>query len=367
MNCLNDEQLHALCNGTVEELVAEELFEHIRSCPTCEELLNEIEAGAINDFRRQILKAARCEPFCDEPQLTVALTMIRDTHVAPRTIDGFPFDLTRDLSLTREVSSGGVGTVFDAVELPSHQRCAVKMLNVGHRNGPARQRFEREVRVLQSLDHPNIVCIRRVGEWEGVPYLVTEYIDGENLATIVHHNGPFKTNDALRYARQVAQGLRYAHHKSIVHRDLTPANLLLDADDVVKIVDLGLAKVLRNDVARITDALYEDLTPRGVGAGTRPFMSPEQLEGLSNADERSDIYSLGATLCFLLSGSARGAGQLLGRPSSDANGDGRKDFDATQIPESVRIVLRKMLEKQASDRYQTMDAVVAALSDVFES
>lgn len=364
MDCLNGEQLNALCDGTIEELAADRLFEHIRNCPSCEDSLLAIEMRATDGFRRRILRAARSEPFCDEPQLTAALTLIREAPVASRRIDAFPFQLAKGLRLVDEISSGGVGTVFEAVEAQDEQRCAVKMLNADHLSRPARRRFEREIRLLQSLDHPHIVGIRRYGEWSGIPYLVTDYIDGENLATRVRHEGPLETATALRYALQAAKGLQHAHSRSIIHRDLTPTNLLVDADDMVRIVDLGLAKALNNDASDLA-GVFDDLTPRGVGAGTRPYMSPEQLEGLSNADHRSDIYSLGATLCFLLTGSARGRGQLLGPPSGDQQNNRRGQFEG--VPESVRAVLRRMLAEKPEARYESMDEVVEALTAVAKS
>jgi len=372
MNCPSSDQLKALCDGTIAECEADQLFEHIRECSACEGSLDAIEVTATNDFRRRILEAARSGPYCDEPQLSVALSLIRDRHPEPmmaaRFIDSFPFDLGAELCLVKEISAGGVGTVFEARETSSQRRCAVKMLNVDHLSQTSRRRFLREIQLLLSLDHPNIISILKYGHWNGVPYLVTEHIEGDSLAERIRANGPLRVADALRYALQAANGLRYAHSKSIIHRDLSPANLLVDPDEMVRIIDLGLAKALRGRAS--AHALREDLTPDGIAAGTRPYMSPEQLEGLSNADERSDVYSLGATLAYLLTGSAFGKARLLNESPSairQAGGTEPAVEGAQALPDCVKPVLQQMLAEEPARRYQTMDAVALALAETLQA
>jgi serine/threonine protein kinase len=162
-----------------------------------------------------------------------------------------------------------------------------------HHSEEALLRFRREIEILGRLEHPNIVRALDVIRTRSQLYLVLEHIDGRNLETVVKERGPLPVEEAVSYAIQAARGLAYAHESGIVHRDLKPANLLLANDGIVKISDLGLARFF--DPGEATE-----LTLKGCCLGTPEFMAPEQAEDASEADARSDVYSLGATLFHLL-------------------------------------------------------------------
>jgi hypothetical protein len=206
-----------------------------------------------------------------------------------------------DYVITGTLASGGMGQVFRAVHRLMGREVAIKALKSFRAADPGTcRRFEREVRTLARLTHPNVVTAFDAREEQGILYLVTELIEGEDLAHLVARQGPIPPLEAMDYIRQAALGLRYAHAQGIVHRDVKPSNLLRDEDHAIKVLDLGLAR-LRDDVPD-GDRSDSGLTQSGQFLGTALFMSPEQARSPVDADERSDVYSLGCTLYFLLTG-----------------------------------------------------------------
>jgi serine/threonine-protein kinase len=164
-----------------------------------------------------------------------------------------------------------------------------------HQSEEALARFRREIEILGRLEHPNIVRALDVIRTRNQLYLVLEYIESRDLGSLVKERGPLPIPEAAGYIVQAARGLGYAHENGIIHRDLKPANLLLTQDGVVKLSDLGLARLFDSEEEA-------ELTLKGCCLGTPEFMAPEQAEDASTADEQSDIYSLGATLYHLLTG-----------------------------------------------------------------
>jgi serine/threonine protein kinase len=193
---------------------------------------------------------------------------------------------------------GGNSLVFKAQHTLMPQRyVALKTLetrNLHHRDD-ALARFRREIEILARLDHPNIVRAYDVLPTRTELFLVLEFIDGCDLGKLVRQHGPLPVPEAVGYVVQAARGLAYAHRGEIIHRDLKPANLLLAQDGVIKLSDLGLARMLAGE-------LETERSLKGKCLGTPEFMAPEQAEDATRADARSDLYSLGATLFYLLTG-----------------------------------------------------------------
>lgn len=196
------------------------------------------------------------------------------------------------------IKVGGMGQVFTARHRRMDRVVALKvMAKRGVGSPEAVHRFEREMKAAAKLIHPNIVTAFDAGSWGDAHYLVMEYIDGKDLADLVSCVGPISCLTAVRYVRQAAQALAFAHSKGIIHRDVKPGNLMVDSAGVVRILDLGLAR-LDGDAA--TRAAAQGLTQEGQIMGTVDYMAPEQAFDTRTADAKVDTYALGCTLYRLL-------------------------------------------------------------------
>src|SRR5262249_9383646 len=198
------------------------------------------------------------------------------------------------------LGAGGEGTVFKARRRRMKRVVALKVLSrevVGTEQFA--HRFQREVETIARLSHPNIVMAFDADEDEAGPFLVMEFVNGRDLASEVTTGGPLPVADAVDRILQAARGLDYAHSRGIVHRDIKPGNLLRDAAGVVKVGDLGFARISGPGAG---PGGQTSLTQAGSIFGTVDYMSPEQAVDSGTVDQRADIYSLGCTLHFLLTG-----------------------------------------------------------------
>ena len=200
------------------------------------------------------------------------------------------------------LGAGGMGEVYRARDPVLDRDVAIKVLLTLVSSDPERlRRFEQEARAAAGLNHPNILAIFQMGSYEGVPYLVSELLQGGTLREVLEA-GPLSVRKALNYGEQILHGLAAAHESGIVHRDLKPENIFVTNDGRVKILDFGLAKLRHSnepDSPQMTTLAPQ--TEPGVVMGTVGYMSPEQVKGLA-ADRRSDLFSFGAILCEMLTG-----------------------------------------------------------------
>lgn len=262
--------------------------------------------------------------------------------------------------LMEKIGAGGMGQVFKAEHRRMHRTVAIKMLppNVT-KDAAAIARFEREVTAAAKLRHPNIVAADDADCANGVHFLVMELVEGNDLSALVKKKGPFSVAQALNYLLQAAKGLEAAHKKGIVHRDIKPANLLLDKEGVVKILDMGLARLsLDGD-----DAPQADLTSTGTIMGTVDYMAPEQALDTKAADARADIYALGCSLFFLLTGKSTYEGDTLMKKLL-AHRDQPIPALRTirpEVSEQIEAVFKKLVAKKVEDRYQSMTEVIVEL------
>jgi serine/threonine-protein kinase len=263
------------------------------------------------------------------------------------------------------LGAGGMGTVYKARHRRMKRAVAIKVLAREIARSPDLvQRFQREVEAVARLSHPNIVMAHDADEAEAGDFLVMEFVDGRDLASETEKRGPLQVRMAVECIVQAARALDYAHSQGIIHRDIKPANLLRDVNGVVKVTDLGLAR-LNGPLGQSTEKASA-LTQAGTIMGTVDFMSPEQALGSTDIDHRTDIYSLGCTLFFLLLGRPPYQG-----PSMMATLLKHRDAPIpslvearNDVPASLDAIFRRMVAKEPADRFQAMAEVMAALKDI---
>jgi serine/threonine protein kinase len=191
------------------------------------------------------------------------------------------------------IGAGGMGEVYQARDIKLGRDVAIKVLPEAFAHDSERlSRFQREAKLLASLNHPNIATIYGLEDSSGTSYLVMELVPGETLADRIKREGPVPVEESLAIAKQIAEALEAAHEKGIIHRDLKPANVKLTAEGKVKVLDFGLAKAFAGDTANEdfsnSPTLSQAATMQGVILGTAAYMSPEQARG-KGVDKRTDI------------------------------------------------------------------------------
>jgi len=247
-----------------------------------------------------------------------------------------------------------MGEVYRARDSKLDRDVAVKVLPASMASDPrSLTRFEREAKAVAALSHPNILAIFDYGQERGLVYAVTELLDGRTLAEILSA-GRLAEKTAIAYALQVARGLAAAHEKGIVHRDLKPENVFVTLEDVVKILDFGLAKQVEGDDVDLQATTQAALTSPGTVMGTVGYMSPEQVKGLP-ADRRSDIFSFGAVLYEMLSGRRAFRRSTAAETMTAILREEPADVSESGAPVSATLseILQHCLEKEVERRYQS--------------
>lgn len=251
-------------------------------------------------------------------------------------------------SVEQMVGGGGMGAVFRGVDQRLDRVIAIKVIPSSKRDAETLRRFRLEAQAAARLDHPNIARVYYVGESGQWNYIVFEFIDGINIRDLVEMEGPLSIDDAVYYTRQIAEALQHAHDRDVVHRDIKPSNILITVGGIAKLVDMGLAR----DTS--LDKTNEDATASGITLGTFDYISPEQARNPRDADVRSDLYSLGCTLFYMLTGHPPfpegTALQKLLNHGSQPPPDPRGWRD--DISDELFEVIFKLMAKKAIDRYQ---------------
>ena len=260
------------------------------------------------------------------------------------------------------IGAGGMGLVLKAEHRRMKRRVALKMLpKAATESDSLIKRFHREVEAAARLSHPNIVTAHDADESRGVHFLVMEYVDGSDLSSLVKRQGTLPITAALDCVLQAARGLEFAHSEGVIHRDIKPSNLLLDRKGTVKVLDMGLARI---DAAEIND--HTDLTGTGQIMGTIDYMAPEQALDTKHADARADIYSLGATLNYLLTARPMLPGNTQGKKMQALLSTSHEQLASLQphredVSDELEQVFQKMVSRDPEERYQTMGEVISAL------
>jgi eukaryotic-like serine/threonine-protein kinase len=254
--------------------------------------------------------------------------------------------------VVRRLGSGGMADVWCAEDAQLGRRIALKVLHTRFATDPGFvERFRREASSAAGLQHPNIVGVFDRGEWDGMPYIAMEHVDGRTLKAIVAEEGPLGPDRAIELTEQVLRAAGFAHRRGIVHRDLKPHNVLVDAEGRVRVADFGIAR-----------AGASDMTETGSIVGTAQYLSPEQAQGLP-VSPRSDLYSVGVLLYELLTGrvpfDAESPVTVALKQVSEAPVPPSQRNPA--VPPALEAVVLRALEKDPARRFQDADAFIAAL------
>jgi len=260
--------------------------------------------------------------------------------------------------LLGHIGTGGMSSVYLAEHTRMADKRAIKVLPKKRvEDASYLARFQLEAKAIASLNHPNIVAAYDIDNEGDVHYIVMEYVDGVDLQALVKRDGPLDFATAAELLSQAAEGLEHAHNKGVIHRDVKPANLLIDQDGRIRLLDMGLALVAAQDDESLTVANNENVL------GTADYLAPEQALNSHTVDHRADIYGLGCTLYFLLTGEP---------PFSDGTLAQRIAKHQNQMPDPIKKkrkdcpgelegIVWKMIQKEPQYRYQTAQDVAVAL------
>ena len=265
-----------------------------------------------------------------------------------------------------DLGQGGMGDVYVAEDSKLKRRVALKVLPKEVEQDPARlSRFQREAEAIAALNHPNIVTIYSIEEADGIRFIAMELVEGVTLTRLIPSNG-LEVESFLRFSVPVAEALIAAHEKGIIHRDLKPGNIMVSTEGRVKVLDFGLAKLLRDDSGANASYMETHVQTRdGIVMGTMPYMSPEQVQG-KTLDQRSDIFSLGIIFYEMITGRL----PFHGNTSADLISSILRDAPSpigdlkADTPEHLERIIRHCLMKDPRDRYQTAQDVYNELRDL---
>jgi len=372
--------------------------EHVEQCGPCQQTLSHLHM-ADDTLVRGLAGRPPETPFGEEPELAAALAAIRQVSAEPdaeatqnldrpaslSACDAQPLGTLRDYDLLAPLGQGGMGTVYRARHLRLDRLVAVKVLPAERMRQPeAIARFHREMKAVGNLDHPNIVRAHDAGEVDGKHFLVMELVDGVDLSALAEREGPLPAADACELVRQAAVGLDHAHRNGLVHRDVKPSNLMLDHKGVVKVLDLGLARLLAEpasgddlpppegaSAAEISGGHFQAIASELTGAdqvmGTPDYMAPEQCTNCRAVDARSDVYSLGATLYRLLAGQSPYSGakyDTLAKKIAGLTHDPAPPITnyRSDLPAALVALIERLLAKRPEERPATPAEVAEALA-----
>lgn len=265
--------------------------------------------------------------------------------------------------LQEEIGRGGMGVVYRALDIHANATVAIKVLSpqvVGH--GDAVARFEREANALAAVQHPHVVVAMAARKHREHHFLVMEYLDGSDLETWVHQHGPATLQNGLDWTLQAARGIECAHRQGIVHRDVKPRNLFLTKTGVVKVLDLGLARIVAGESGNMAE-----LTDSGLILGSAAYMAPEQADDSRKVDKRADIYSLGCTMYYLL----RGQPPYHAKSSLEWIEQHRHapipTLTRDPILERLQTLMARMLGKRPDERPFRLGEVISTLEIIMEN
>jgi tRNA A-37 threonylcarbamoyl transferase component Bud32 len=278
--------------------------------------------------------------------------------------------ISQNFKIVKLLGVGGMGKVYKALQLSLDKYVVIKVLHDHFRDDPQLvQRFQREARAASRLNHPNSIQVIDFGQAEsGVLFMAIEYLDGIDLFSILHREGPMPAVRVARIMVQVCSALSEAHDMNVIHRDLKPENIMVEdrrgRKDIVKVLDFGIAKIQDPD-----EAPGQALTQAGMVCGTPEYMSPEQARGHA-LDARSDLYAIGVLTYQLSTGELPFQAEtpigIVTKHILEKPEPAREAFPELQIPEALDAIMLKAMEKEPGDRFQTAAEMGAAYEKILE-
>jgi serine/threonine protein kinase len=351
--CLTADALRRLATNEFSPEQLQQLEAHIDQCPHCLELLQ--QEVSVSWLEQDVIEVLRSS----DP--SIASTAVDDEFPVLQSYDSIlsllgPTDDPHRIGridayeVVGIVGRGGMGVVFKAFDPGLQRFVAIKML-LPHlaESGVARRRFAREAKAAAAVVDDFVLPIHGVAEWRGIPYIVSQYCRGETLQRRIENQGTLEVIEVLRISMQIAKGLAAAHAQGLVHRDVKPANILLDQGiERVQLTDFGLARA-------VDDA---SMTRTGILAGTPQFMSPEQAKG-EPLDGRSDLFALGSVMYAMCTGRPPFRGTQALPILQKIAGEKHKPVQLLNpdVPRRLASLIDRLLEKRPADRIQSAEEV----------
>ena len=369
-HCPND-SLSMLIRDELPPKESANVLTHLEECSTCQcELetltadvtwwerttrnLSNVELDKLGQLPKPNPTASSVEVLLevDRPELSIqALSTMLDPPAHPEMLGRID-----EFDIEEKIGQGGMGVVFRGFDRSLNRPVAIKVMapHLGA-NGVARKRFAREAQAAAAVVHPHVVPIYRVNSSPERPYIVMALVDGLSLQDKVSLNGPFEALDVIRISIQMADGLAAAHRQGLIHRDMKPANILMERDvSRVMITDFGLARAV-DDIA---------MTQSGCMAGTPNYMSPEQVTD-QDIDHRSDLFGLGGVMYFMATGRepfrSESAFAVINKVIRETPNSARSVN--AEIPETLDRIIARLLEKNPADRIQSADELHQLLTE----
>lgn len=352
------EQLTAFGQGRLDVETAEAVADHVSDCDSCCETLSSVPPDTMAD-----------NLLARDSETTIDASRVRTSDQD----DAMPDDLVDHprYRIVRTLGSGGMGVVFQAQHRVMDRAVALKVINRQLTSDlEIVERFRQEVRAAAKLSHPNIVTAHDAEQTGDLHFLVMEYVEGVDLSRYAKKHGPLAPGLVAHIGRQVAQGLNHAAQQHMVHRDIKPQNLIMTRGARVQILDFGLARLGRKERDR-SNASVDDLARRSAAEltlagsilGTPDYIAPEQVADSRSADIRSDIYSLGCTLYYLLTGHPPyPGGSVYGKLLAHQNDTPQALADIRpDVPPSLIQIIERMMSRAPDDRFQSPAEVAKAL------
>jgi serine/threonine protein kinase len=357
----SEDALRAFALGKLDDSTSSVLMSHLDACPDCCKVVAALSGDDFLDRLRQA-HGRSSTPAPAKSLADVAGKALPPANQTP--IPNLPPELAANeqYEILRELGRGGMGVVYLAKNKLMDRLEVLKVINKKLLDHPgAIERFLREIRSAAKLSHANVVGAYSAVQSGDLLAFAMEYVEGQDLASLVKSRGPLPVVHACYYVQQAALGLQHAHEEKMVHRDIKPQNLILThkgKKHTVKVLDFGLAKATREK------AEETGLTGEGAMLGTPDYVAPEQTLDAAKADIRADVYSLGCTLYYLLSGAPPFKGRSLYEVLQAHHTIEARPLNLVrpEVPEELAAVVRKMMAKSPAKRYQTPLEVVQALA-----